>query len=35
MVKFKIKKGDQLTLTPPKATGSKTANAEFTGIIVE
>jgi len=35
MVKFKRKKGDQLTLTPQKATGSRTAVVEFTGIIVE
>jgi len=38
MVKFKIKKGDQLTLTPLKATGDdleNTAVAEFTGLIVD
>ena len=38
MVKCKRKKGDQLTLTPQKATGEELENpavAEFTGIIVD
>jgi hypothetical protein len=35
MVKCKRKKGDQLTLTPIKATGRKPANAEFTTVIVD
>ena len=38
MVKCKRKKGDQLTLTPLKATGDdleNTADTEFTGIIVD
>jgi hypothetical protein len=35
MVKYRIKKGDQLALTPIKATGRKPANADFTTVIVD